>query len=261
MIHIFRFQEEPDVNDGKFSRRQALRVGLMAAAAAGTLGLAACGGGTETDVSTLRFANASPDTLNFRIDGASAFVGLNPYGAVSTYNDLTTGPASFASRASSGTVDLATATTTLVKDRFYTVLAYGTIGQPRLRVIEEINDRPTAGIRVRIFNAVPGSVGLNVYFTPASASTLPPTPTFTVGAYDAALGDFGELAELNHRIRITAAGSTAVLYDSGTSAVGFGSRAVVTLVALPSNSGSNLNLSALPERSSSGRGAIDNALF
>lgn len=249
------------MNEGKFSRRGALRVGLLAAAAAGILGLAGCGGGTETDVSTLRFANASPDTLNFRIDGASAFVGLNPYGAVTTYNDLTTGPASFASRAQSGTTDLATATATLVKDRFYTVLAYGTLGQPRMRVFEEINDRPAAGIRVRFFNAVPGSTGLNVYFTPASASTLPPTPTFTVGAYDVAVGDFRELAELNHRIRVTAAGSSAVLYDSGTSSVGFGSRAVVTLVVLPSNSGSFLNLAALPERSSAGRGAIDNALF
>lgn len=249
------------MNKGKLSRRSALRLGLIAAAAAGTLGLAACGGGTETDVSTLRFANASPDTLNFRIDGASAFVGLNPYGAVTTYNDLTTGPASFASRAQSGTTDLATATATLVKDRFYTVLAYGTLGQPRMRVFEEINDRPTAGIRVRIFNAVPGSTGLNVYFTPASTSTLPPTPTFTVGAYEV-LVDFRELAELNHRIRITAAGnSSTVLYDSGSSAVGFGSRAVVTLVALPSNTGSFLNLAALPERSSAGRGAIDNTLF
>jgi hypothetical protein len=261
MIHIFRFQEDPDVKHGKCSRRQALRVGLMAAAA-GTLGLTACGGGTQTEVSTLRFANASPDTLNFRIDGASAFVGLSPYGAVSTYNVLTTGPASFASRAPSGTTDLATATHTLVKDRFYTVLAYGTLGQPRLRVFEEINDRPAAGIRVRFFNAVPGSTGLDVYFTPTSASTLPATPSFSVGAYDVAVGDFHELAELNHRIRVTAAGSRTVLYDSGsTSAVAFASRAVVTLVVLPSNSGSFLNLSALPERSSAGRGVIGNVLF
>jgi hypothetical protein len=261
MIHIFRFQEEPDVNDGKFSRRQALRVGLMAAAVAATLGLAACGGGDQTDVSTLRFANASPDTLNFRIDGASAYVGLNPYGAVTTYNDLTTGSATFASRASSGTVDLATATATLVKDRFYSVLAYGTLGQARLRVFEETNDRPSAGIRVRVFHAAPGVGSLNVYFTPASTTTLPATPTFTIATYET-LSSLADLAELSHRIRITPSNNTStVLYDSGNVAVGFGSRAVATLVVLPSNSGSFLNLSALPERSSSGRGPVDNALF
>jgi len=67
------------------------------------------------------------------------------------------------------------------------------------------------------------------------------------------------LAELNHRFRITPAGGTTVLYDSRTVAAGFGSRAVVTLVVPPSNSGYFLNLAALPERSSSGRDPIDTA--
>jgi hypothetical protein len=156
-----------------------------------------------------------------------------------------------AARAPSGPPDLASVATTLAVDRFTSVVVHGltTGASIKLTVFEETDTQPAAGsTRIRVFHAAATfPVGLNVFFTALADPNLPPTPTFALGTYQG-LSTFQTLdSSVSYRIRITQAASGDLLFDTqSASGITFASRSVVTLVIVPSKSGSTVNLSALP---------------
>jgi hypothetical protein len=213
--------------------------GLVAAVA---LLLAACGSSSSSSepeppppppppgaqVQVVHAAADAPD-VNVLIDGAvpEGLAGV-PFAAASPYLELPAGTVSAAVNAllpdGSEAEVLAVPELELISDVAYTVIAAGSTAallsgaeneNPlQLFVLERSVVESIAGARLQVLHGAPGAPEVDVY----------------VGAPDAPLGDaatfgFGEVLELgvvpagDYRIRVTPAGSGAVVFDSGTVAL------------------------------------------
>jgi ABC-type glycerol-3-phosphate transport system substrate-binding protein len=246
MIHIFRFQEEPDVNDGKFSRRQALRVGLMAAAAAATLGLAACGGGEEgEDDPQVRFVNATVDFANatFWVNGSS-FPGTRNIpngGGFTSYDFVSAGSRQIGVGPVNQSASL-TVARNFAKETSTTAIAMmGTGSDEEFLFLEENGTAPSTGqVRLRVLNATTNT-GYDVYVqstAPASGNS-----PMVVGGYGN-LTNFTDRASGSLRVYVTNRNNLTVIFQSNP--VTFTSRSVGTLAIVPFGSG--FNVVALEER-------------
>jgi len=235
MIHIFRIQEESDVNDGKFSRRQTLRVGLMAAAAAATLGLAACGGGEEgEDDPQVRFVNATVDfsPADFWVDGRRGPTNVQAGGGFTGYGFVRDGTRPIGVGPAGQNAEL-TVNRSFAEESFTTAIALmGTGGNEEFRFLDENNDLPpTSNVRLRVLNATTAS-GYDVYvqsIVPAAGNAFIPAQGYN------SLSAFSNFPSGSRRVYITNQGSTTVIFRS--SEFNFPSRTVGTLVIVPNGAG------------------------
>ena len=234
MIHIFIFQEEPNVNEGKFSRRGVLRAGLLAVTATGTLGLAGCGGGEDgMDDPQLRFVNATVDfsPADFWVDNrrgptVQAGGGFTNYGLVRDgMRPIGVGP--------SGQNAQVTISRNFAKESFTTAVALmGASGNEEFRFLDEDNALPPGGsVKLRVLNAT-SATGYDIYVQ----SVVPATGnTHIVAAGYNNLTEFTNFASGTRRVYITNRNSLAVIFRSAEFT--FPSRTVGTLVIVPNGSG------------------------
>jgi hypothetical protein len=96
-----------------------------------------------------------------------------------------------------------------------TLFLVGTLGQPHTHKIENDAAAPAAGsAQVQVIQTVSGQPSLDVYLTDAAAD-LATAPKLATVAYDESTPLTTVPSGANYRLRVTAAGSSSVLYDSG----------------------------------------------
>jgi len=117
----------------------------------------------------------------------------------------------------------------LVGSQTYTILAIGSVGQGTLEalVVENTLTPVTAGnVRAQIVHAAPNAPEVDVYVTAPDTLLSAEQPLATL-AYKGFTGQV-EVPAGDYQIRITPAGSTTVVFDSGTLALAAGSDLLIS---------------------------------
>ncbi|MBZ8139314.1 hypothetical protein CLD22_05285 [Rubrivivax gelatinosus] len=203
--------------------------------------LAGCGGGTDTSQAHVRFVNASSyDALTLKVDGDSLFTSI-AYGSETKYRDVDPGDCdSTISRSGSASALVPTFTPSLSKDDYYTILAWGPVGDLDWKLLDENTSEASKDqSKLRIFNGATDAGALDVYVT-AEDDLLADSVATQSAAAVGTLNDFIKIDSGTWRVRVTAAGSkTDIRLD--VSGVVFASRGVYTLALAAASSGVLVN--------------------
>lgn len=203
--------------------------------------LAGCGGGTDTTKAHVRFINASSyDALTLEVDDDDLFSSI-AYGDETKYKDVDPDDCdSTISRSSSATALISTFTPELSEDDYFTILAWGPVGDLGWQLLDENTSDPDDDkTKVRVFNGATDAGELDVYVT-AEDDTLSDSVAMQSSAAVGTLNDFVTIDKGTWRVRVTAAGSkTDVRLD--VSGVVFSGGKVYTLTLAAASSGVLVN--------------------
>lgn len=120
-------------------------------------------------------------------------------------------------------------TATLESEKTYTVLAIGSVGGETLETLIVQNDLTSVGdgnVRAQVVHGAPMAPEVDVYVTAPNTDLASEQPLATL-AYKDFTGRV-EVSAGDYQIRITAAGTTTVVYDSGSLALAAGSDLLIT---------------------------------
>ncbi|WP_051534432.1 DUF4397 domain-containing protein [Deefgea rivuli] len=207
---------------------------------AASAGLVACGGGGDSvlDQAQVRVIHASPDAPNVDVyaGGAKALSNV-PYKAASGLLTVNAGDLPIKVTPTGSDTGVISATLKLAKDSITTVIAINEVAKIEALVITESAMKPAAGnARLRVVHAAATAPAVDVYVTAPSADLAMTTATLSNVAFKA-FSDGLEVPAADYRVRVTAAGSKTVVFDSGTLAVPAG--ADLLAVAVPQANGSS----------------------
>lgn len=192
---------------------------------------------SATGNATVRFANASDASLDFRKDDAvvSGGGGLG-FGAMSPCTTVSPASPALVVAKAGTTVNLAGFDPSFDAGKSYTVVAFpggGTATSFAMLLNAFAPANGAAGFRV--FNATSGSTAFDAFVTSPNAPLATPTTSQTSAGRASALVN---ATAGTRQIRVTATGSRTVLLDAGSRALG--ARTNYTLVVAPSANGSAL---------------------
>jgi hypothetical protein len=217
--------------------------------------LQACGdaGTTDRNKAQIRLVNATSATvianppavatatgggyaqLALRLDDVQR-QGQVSYGNSAAYSEVDDGSPSLSIHNQASSTALLTASTNLSKGRYYTSLAYGTVGALRQVLLDDNQAEPDANkSSLRVLNAAPDAGALDVYLTGSDEPLANAVPLEPAAAYGT-VGAWRQVASTGWRLRVTAANNRAdVRLD--ISGVNLSSRQVATLVLTPASGG------------------------
>ncbi len=209
----------------------------------------ACYTGADRTKAHVRLVNASNGyaTLDLRLQDLLTQSAAG-YGTATDYGEADAS-ATAATLASAGAVaTLATFTTSLGRDKYFTVLAYGPAGALRQVVLDDNLATPAEGkTQVRVVHGAADAGALDVYVTAAADALASATAVQAGNTYGGTLAEPLTLNSGTWRVRITAAGSkTDVRLD--LPALVLPNRQVVTLVLTPSRGGTLVNALLLAQQ-------------
>lgn len=228
-----------------------MKLKLLTLLLAGTALTAACsddddntGPGGEARV---RVVHASPDApaVDVLVDDAEV-LGDVPYLASSDYLDLTPGQRNLKVNAAGTATTVIDADVDLTDGVDYTVIASGPLAAIAPIVLEDDNTAPSAGnVRVRAIHGAPGAPAVDIYVTAPGADLEAETPVLT-GVEFGDVADYIEAPAGDYQVRVTPAGSKAVVIDSGTLSLASGQ--VRTAIAVDAaGGGAPFDLLVLPD--------------
>jgi hypothetical protein len=175
-----------------------------------------------TPTADLRIIHAVPDAPTVNVYAGDAILGgleNVDYQVASSW--LTVDEGTYAVRVEanipSGNADVITASLTLEGEKSYNVFAVGSVVAGNIEPLVVSVDRSdvTAGnVRLQVVHAAPNAPTVDVYVTAPDADIETEAPLATA-AYKDATGQV-EVAGGDYQIRITAAGTKTVVFDSGT---------------------------------------------
>ncbi|MBK1711645.1 DUF4397 domain-containing protein [Rubrivivax gelatinosus] len=212
--------------------------------------LAGCGGGEDTTKAHVRFINASSyDSLTLKVDGDNLFSSI-AYGIETKYKDVDPGDCdSTISRSGSASALVSTFTPSLSEDDYYTILAWGPVGDlDWLQLDETTSDPDDDQSKVRVFNGATDAGVLDVYVMGADDTLADSVATQSAAAVGT-LNDFIKIDSGTWRVVVTASGSKSdVRLD--VSDIVFGDGKVYTLALTAAASGVLVNGLLLREEKS-----------
>ncbi len=228
-----------------------MKLKLLTLLLAGTALTAACsddddntGPGGEARV---RVVHASPDApaVDVLVDDAEV-LGDVPYLASSGYLDLAPGQRNLKVNAAGTATTVIDADVDLTDGADYTVIASGPVAAIAPIVLEDDNTAPSAGnVRVRAIHGAPGAPAVDIYVTAPGADLEAETPALT-GVEFGDVADYIEAPAGDYQVRVTPAGSKAVVIDSGTLSLASGQ--VRTAIAVDAaGGGAPFDLLVLPD--------------
>jgi hypothetical protein len=195
----------------------------------------------------VRVVHASPDApaVDVLVDDAEE-LGDVPYLASSDYLDLTPGQRNFKVNAAGTATTVIDADVDLTDGSDYTVIASGPLAAIAPIVLEDDNTAPSAGnVRVRAIHGAPGAPAVDIYVTAPGADLEAETPVLT-GVEFGDVADYIEAPAGDYQVRVTPAGSKAVVIDSGTLSLASGQ--VRTAIAVDAaGGGAPFDLLVLPD--------------
>jgi hypothetical protein len=165
----------------------------------------------------VRVVHASPDApdVDVLVDDAEALADV-PYLAASDYLGLPSGERNLKVNAAGTSTTVIDADVTLVDGTDYTVIASGLVASIAPIVLEDDNSAPAAGnAKVRAIHGAPGAPAVDIYITAPGADLAGETPALS-GVDFGDVSDYIEAPAGDYQVRVTPAGSTTVVIDSGT---------------------------------------------
>jgi hypothetical protein len=164
----------------------------------------------------LRIANLIPDAtgpINATIDTKTFVSGLN-FEGLTQYQQIDSGTRVIQLSVAGGATNILSTTFNFVGTINYTLLVFGTVGEPTSFVVSDATIDPGAGnFNLRVINAATGVPSVDVYVTAPGASLDTAAPTVPDTSLAASSG-FITLPVGNLQIRITPVGTKEVIYDS-----------------------------------------------
>ncbi len=201
--------------------------------------LGACSS-SDHDRTNLRVLHASPDApaVDILLDG-NKIVSNAPFKAATAFNRIDSGKRNIKVNAAGTSTTVIDATPTLLKDRFYTVIAANNLAAIEPIVIDEDGIAPAAGkLKVRVVHGAPKAPNVDVYVT-APADDIAPAgvaPTLSNVPFKTVSSTL-EVDAATYRIRVTPAGAKTVVFDSGSVPLAAGANLI--LVAVEQNIGTS----------------------
>jgi hypothetical protein len=187
---------------------------------------------TPPAITKVQVLHASPDApaVNITI-GSTNFTGVD-------YKSGTAALALFAGTKTvkvDGIVPGGTATVigpvdvNFMEKKLYSIVAIGDVATIHPLILEQ-PDTPVAGgsVRLRLVHAAPMAPRVDVYLTAPGASLSGAAPVGTF-SFEENLGPVEVMAD-NYQVRVTAAGTTTVVFDSGTIALERGKNLLIAAV-------------------------------
>jgi hypothetical protein len=186
----------------------------------------------DKDSAYVRVLHASPDAPNVDVlvDGAAALENV-AYQQGSGYLKVDAGARAISIRVN-GTETIALAQDlTLAANGYYSVIAQNNVASLELEVLDDTTKKNNGSTDLTVVHSSTTAGSVDVYVS-ADGADLPATATVPNVPFDnnAALSD---IATADYQVRITAAGSSDIVYNSGTLPVS----ADVTAVAVNSTQG------------------------
>jgi hypothetical protein len=209
---------------------------LAACSGDNVLGIGIAGGGTNTDSlsnARIRFANATSASLDVATGGAvTTGNGSLGFGAASSCISTNAVTPNVAVRIAGTTSVVPGFTTAYQSGVSYTVIAHtGANGATQFATLPDTYTPASGQTGLRVFNAGSASSSYDVYVTTPNAP-LGSTPPIFGGVTAGSSSGFIDVSTTGaQQVRVTAAGSKAVLLDLGT--VTFVAGQSVTLVLAP----------------------------
>jgi len=198
------------------------------------LTLIGCSGDSEAPIppkTTLRVVHASPDAPNVDVLVNGAKVASNvPFKGGSAFFQVDAGATEIKVNVAGTSTTALAATPTLEAGRYYTVMATGPVSALQPLVTDDSVQGPAADtVRVRVIHAAPKAPRVDVYVTAPGATLEGSSPTLTNMPFRG-VSNLLEVPAATYRVRITATGSKAPVYDSGSVPLAGGSDLVLAAV-------------------------------
>jgi hypothetical protein len=201
------------------------KISLLAAALVSSLFLVGCSDDDDSPVTpkaSVRALHLSPDApaVDVAVNDAVVLEDVS-YRQASGFLSVNAGSIGLdVLVANSDTVALA-ADLNLTRDTKYTVIAANNVASIEALVIED-NDQPADGFaQLRVVHGAPAAPAVDVYVSAPDADFAGLSPTLEDVAFKTISAEL-EVAAGDYRVRVTAAGSSDVIYDSGALALAQG---------------------------------------
>ena len=186
--------------------------------------------------SRLRVVHASPDApdVDVLLDETEVLSDV-PYLTSSDYLEVPAGERNIKVNAAGTATTVIDADVTLSDGSDYTVIASGPAASVAPIVLEDDNSAPAAGsARVRAIHGAPGAPTVDIYVTAPGADLEQETPVLS-GVEFGDVADYVEVPAGDYQVRVTPAGTTTVVIDSGTLTLSSGQ--VRTVIAVDATGG------------------------
>ena len=184
----------------------------------------------------LRVVHASPDApdVDVLVDETAVLSDV-PYLTASDYLEVSAGERNLKVNAAGTATSVIDADVTLSDGSDYTVIASGPAASVAPIVLEDDNAEPAAGTaRVRAIHGAPGAPTVDIYVTAPGADLEQETPVLS-GVEFGDVADYIEAPAGDYQVRVTPAGTTTVVIDSGTLTLSSGQ--VRTIIAVDATGG------------------------
>lgn len=217
---------------------------LAACSSDNVLGLGVAGSGSAdtntVNTARVRFVNATATSLDIATGGVvAAGNGAIEYGASSSCISTNALTPNLAVRIAGTTSVVPGFSSTFQSGVSYTVIAYpGANGATQFATLTDTYTPAAGQSGVRAFNASSPNSSYDVYVTEPAAPLATTPPSFATVTAGTASNFFGYSAGTSQQVRITTAGSKAVLLDVGNLALIVGQN--ITLVIAPPLVGSTV---------------------
>ena len=165
----------------------------------------------------VRVVHASPDApdVDVLVDDAEV-LGDVPYLTASDYLDVPAGDQTLKVNAAGTATTVIDTDVSLVDGTDYTVIASGLVEAIEPIVLQDDNSAPAAGTaRVRAIHGAPSAPAVDIYVT-APGADLETTIPLLANVEFGDVADYIEAPAGDYQVRVTPAGTTAVVIDSGT---------------------------------------------
>lgn len=179
--------------------------------------LTACGSSSNSHTPQLRAVHLSPDApaVDVSVSGNVALEDVT-YRQASSFLNLPTGSTPLKVLAANTDTAVIDATLDLQTDTKYTVIAVNTLSNIEPLVIEDDISHPASGFAaIRVVHGAPAAPTVDVYVTSPTADLANAAPTLEDVSFKV-VSDELEVPAGDYRVRVTAADSKEVIYDSGT---------------------------------------------
>jgi hypothetical protein len=184
-------------------------------------------------VRTINVVVGAP-TIQVTANGATTWPAV-PYAAATPFTDLDNVSTTFVATLPGAASPLAQTTYTLSGESTYTLIVYGTTQEPSVAVLPDTPFEPGGGrSQLRLAQAAPGIGAVDLYLTtPGQTFDSTVAPSFASVAFGGAT-NYIQFGSGTYQVRITVAGTQAVLYDSGLHAFSDNTSTDVILYAVTS---------------------------
>lgn len=180
---------------------------------------------------SVRILHASPDAPNVDVQVNGVNVATNaPFKAATAFARITAGKGSVRVNVAGSSTTVISAAPDFNANRAYTIIAANKVAAIEPLVVDDDGQPPLAGqVKVRVVHGAPSAPSVDVYVTAPNAALEGTTPTLANVPFKTISGVL-QIAAANYQIRVTAAGSKAAVFDSGSVALSAGASLVLVAV-------------------------------